>query len=59
MTDRRNHTEPEPESDQRPRWPHVLDAAQLFQGAREVWIELHGVRYRLRITRRKKLILQK
>jgi hemin uptake protein HemP len=39
--------------------PAVLDAGKLFQGSREVWIEYAGVRYRLRITRRNKLILQK
>jgi hemin uptake protein HemP len=39
--------------------PRVLDADELFAGRREVWIELDGVRYRLRITRRGKLILQK
>ena len=39
--------------------PRVLNAAELFAGKREVWIELDGVRYRLRITRRGKLILQK
>jgi len=37
----------------------VIDAQQLFRGRREVWIEHAGVRYRLRITRRNKLILQK
>jgi hemin uptake protein HemP len=37
----------------------VVDARQLFQGRREVVIEHDGVRYRLRITRRNKLILQK
>ena len=37
----------------------VLKAEDLFAGKREVWIELDGVRYRLRITRRGKLILQK
>jgi len=37
----------------------VLRAAELFGDSREVWIELDGVRYRLRITRRGKLILQK
>ena len=37
----------------------VLRAEELFAGKREVWIELDGVRYRLRITRRGKLILQK
>ena len=39
--------------------PRVLNADELFAGKREVWIELDGVRYRLRITRRGKLILQK
>ena len=37
----------------------VIDAQALFRGAREICIELGGVRYRLRITRRNKLILQK
>jgi hemin uptake protein HemP len=39
--------------------PVVLDTRQLFGEKREVWIEHAGVRYRLRITRRNKLILQK
>ena len=39
--------------------PRIIDAEQLFHGNREVWIEHAGVRYRLRITRRNKLILQK
>ena len=39
--------------------PRVLKAEELFGDKREVWIELDGVRYRLRITRRGKLILQK
>jgi hemin uptake protein HemP len=44
----------------RPRDPvEVVQAEALFQGRREIWIELDGVRYRLRITRRNKLILQK
>ena len=37
----------------------VMRAEEIFRGKREVWIELDGVRYRLRITRRNKLILQK
>jgi len=37
----------------------VVSAAALFQGRREVVIEHDGVRYRLRLTRRGKLILQK
>jgi len=39
--------------------PPILSAERLFQGTREVWIDLEGVRYRLRITRRNRLILQK
>ena len=37
----------------------VVDAETLFQGQREVWITHQGVRYRLRLTRRGRLILQK
>jgi hemin uptake protein HemP len=37
----------------------VIPADRLFAGQREVCIEHAGVRYRLRITRRNKLILQK
>jgi hemin uptake protein HemP len=39
--------------------PIVINAETLFRGEREVVIEHAGVRYRLRITRRNKLILQK
>jgi hemin uptake protein HemP len=39
--------------------PKIVRAEDLFEGKREVWIDLNGVRYRLRITRRGKLILQK
>jgi hemin uptake protein HemP len=39
--------------------PRIIKAEQLFCGGREVWIEHAGVRYRLRMTRRNKLILQK
>jgi hemin uptake protein HemP len=39
--------------------PKVVRAEELFAGKRELWIDLDGVRYRLRITRRGKLILQK
>jgi hemin uptake protein HemP len=49
---------PEPAKEPEPV-PIRVDARQLFQGSREVWIEHDGVRYRLRITRRNKLILQK
>ncbi len=39
--------------------PRVLRAEELFAGDQEIWIEHSGVRYRLRITRRNRLILQK
>lgn len=54
--DNENDERDETASDEAPR---VLQAEELFAGKREVWIELDGVRYRLRITRRGKLILQK
>jgi hemin uptake protein HemP len=37
----------------------VVSSEEVFRGEREIWIEHAGVRYRLRITRRNKLILQK
>jgi hemin uptake protein HemP len=37
----------------------VVRAEELFGEEREIWIDLDGIRYRLRITRRGKLILQK
>ncbi len=37
----------------------VIASTSLFAGQREICIEHDGVRYRLRITRRNKLILQK
>ena len=39
--------------------PAIFDAQRLLQGQREIIIEHAGVRYRLRLTRRNKLILQK
>jgi hemin uptake protein HemP len=42
-----------------PETTRVVRAEDLFGEDREIWIELAGVRYRLRITRRGKLILQK
>jgi hemin uptake protein HemP len=49
---------PPPAGEEKPA-PVVLDARDLFRGQREVWIEHDGIRYRLRLTRRNKLILQK
>lgn len=37
----------------------VIDVAEWFGDRREICLELDGVRYRLRITRKNKLILQK
>ena len=37
----------------------VIPAETLFKDSREVWIDHHGERYKLRITRRGRLILQK
>ena len=37
----------------------ALSTRQLFAGAKEILIEHEGEHYRLRITRRNKLILQK
>ncbi|CAN5465109.1 hypothetical protein BH10PLA2_BH10PLA2_33940 [soil metagenome] len=37
----------------------IVDAQQIFQGRKEIVILHEGVRYRLRLTRRNKLILQK
>lgn len=37
----------------------VVSAEALFGGKKELWIEHAGVRYKLRITRRNRLILQK
>lgn len=59
MTENQSHPDQEPRADERQCRPRVIDAAELFQGSREVRIEHEGVRYRLRITRRNKLILQK
>ncbi len=39
--------------------PKVVSTKELFDGEREICIEHGGERYRLRITRRNKLILQK
>ena len=60
MPERPRQPEPKPDTDQGSEQPpRIIDANELFLGDREVWIELAGVRYRLRITRRNKLILQK
>jgi hemin uptake protein HemP len=57
MPDDGKHPRPEPETDPQPA-PRI-DARELFRGEREICLEFEGQRYRLRITRRNKLILQK
>ncbi len=47
---------PEGDADSSPR---VVSTQELFAGEREICIEHEGEKYRLRITRRNKLILQK
>ncbi|HKB05810.1 MAG TPA: hemin uptake protein HemP [Gemmataceae bacterium] len=52
----------EPDEDDRtdpPTDQPVIQVTEWFGNRREVWLELGGIRYRLRITRRNKLILQK
>jgi hemin uptake protein HemP len=56
MSEREPDEQPEEASDEPCK---VVRAEELFGENREIWIELDGVRYRLRITRRGKLILQK
>jgi hemin uptake protein HemP len=59
MTEQREQAEPVPRPGKSPELPRVINAEELFRGSREIWVEHAGVRYRLRITRRNKLILQK
>lgn len=47
-----------PDRDPTPSLP-VISTTELFRESREILIEHDGERYRLRITRRGKLILQK
>src|SRR5262245_34277620 len=58
MTETPKRPQPQP-AEPPPSIPRVVEAEALFRGTREIWIEHAGVRYRLRITRRNKLILQK
>lgn len=53
--------EDRPDADEPPtREPErIVRAEELFGETRQLWIEHNGERYRLRITRRNKLILQK
>jgi hemin uptake protein HemP len=49
----------EPSGPEEPAEVAVIDVSRWFIDRREVCLELDGVRYRLRLTRRNKLILQK
>ena len=59
MPEQSTPASPSPSVPESAQTPDVIDATRLFGAAKEVQIELQGVRYRLRITRRGKLILQK
>jgi hemin uptake protein HemP len=59
MAENQSRPEQERKNEERPDQARIIDSADLFQDRREVYIEHEGVRYRLRITRRNKLILQK
>jgi hemin uptake protein HemP len=59
MTKAEDAPKEQPKDEKQPAVP-VVKARDLFVGGgREILIEHEGVRYRLRITRRNKLILQK
>lgn len=58
MADDEPPTEPADELDSAADIP-VIHVADWFGERREICLELDGVRYRLRITRRNRLILQK
>ena len=59
MTKAKDTPQEKPRDDVQPALP-VVQARDLFVGGgREILIEHEGVHYRLRITRRNKLILQK
>lgn len=61
MTDAKDIPErrPQTSADQESPLAPIIDTNTIFQGRREIWIEHAGVRYRLRITRKNRLILQK
>lgn len=50
---------PSSEEQNQPTSCKVVTAESLFEGEREIVIEHGGEKYRLRITRRNRLILQK
>jgi hemin uptake protein HemP len=59
MSDAEDRKEPPRQTPDASLTPRILQAAEVFAGEREVLIEHAGVCYRLRITRRNRLILQK
>jgi hemin uptake protein HemP len=59
MTEKESRKPKDANENEAARSPLVLQAKELFHDQREIWIEHDGKRYRLRITRRNKLILQK
>jgi hemin uptake protein HemP len=59
MAEEHGCPDPSAEPTSEPISTRIVRAEDLFAGTREIWIDLAGVRYRLRITRRNRLILQK
>ncbi|MCS7045983.1 MAG: hemin uptake protein HemP [Gemmataceae bacterium] len=60
MTDQRSVEQPAQQPKNVGEKPvKLVTSSELFEGRREICIEHDGERYRLRITRRNKLILQK
>jgi hemin uptake protein HemP len=59
MSEPDSQSEPPRQGAQEEPPPRILQTEEVFGGKREIWIEHAGVRYRLRITRRNRLILQK
>jgi hemin uptake protein HemP len=59
MSEREKDTEGKAERTTDQQKARIVRAEELFQGEQEIWIEHGDIRYRLRITRRNKLILQK
>ncbi len=59
MSNLKPKTQQKSEREDKSASPRILRAEDLFQGSQEIGIEHDGKLYRLRITRRNKLILQK
>ena len=59
MNDEKPEADPKSSTNENEDPPKVISTEALFAGTREICLEHEGEIYRLRITRRGKLILQK